>query len=116
MMKGHLIFPNDLPEMLKLQYSVHDLHKCLEGVMLERNGCNFQDKTVNVCRSCQVLLEKDTLPQNAIANGLYYGHAPEFLSKLNRTEIGMINWSIPCVTLHPSLVVETKLSGHIRTN
>jgi hypothetical protein len=99
MMKKYLIFPEDLPPLLQNQYDQSNLNECLKGIMLESNGCNSDLKTLNVCHSCQKSLLSNELPKNSISNGFYYGHAPECLRNLNRTECAMLNWSIPCVYL-----------------
>jgi hypothetical protein len=89
----------DLPRSLYDYYNQSSIDKCLDEIMLEKNGCDIDAPAVHVCKFCEKKLLSDKLPQTAVANGLFYGRSPDFLRNLNRTECSMLNWSIPCIYL-----------------
>jgi hypothetical protein len=100
-MRKHLVFPDNLPDLLYSQYDQSAFHTCLKNIMLEKNGIQTSKEpmTIEICQSCCRTLYINKMPKNAIANGLYYGYAPPFISDLNRTELAMLNWAIPNVYL-----------------
>ncbi|CAF0983083.1 unnamed protein product [Brachionus calyciflorus] len=58
----------------------------LNGFVLEKNGLNYNDLTINLCGNCEAYLIKYETPKYGLINELYIGSIPQQLTDLSFSE------------------------------
>ncbi|CAF0979608.1 unnamed protein product [Brachionus calyciflorus] len=90
---NYLIKYKDILTYKKLAYRFNetffaymDSFAKLNGLVLEPNGFNHEDLTINICGSCEAYLKNLETPKYGLINELYIGPIPKILSDLTFSE------------------------------
>jgi hypothetical protein len=86
--KNNLSYSKELPnEDLKFKPPFNSLN----ALVISKNGFNYHNGTVNICRKCKKNLDNQQTPKFAMVNDLYYSELPELGNTLTIVEITLLS-------------------------